>query len=96
MKLYLSGSIKHDPNYVEKFATWENTLREQGHDVVNPVTILAHQPHFEYHDFMREDIRELLDCEGIAFIPGWEQSTGARIELNVAIAIGAKVIFLET
>ena len=98
MKVYLSGSIKHDPDYVAKFARWEDKLYDEGWDeVVNPVTIVAHQPHqpgFGYHDFMREDIRAMLDCDTIAFIPGWEQSTGARVELTVAVAIGLGIIFL--
>jgi hypothetical protein len=96
MKIYLSGSIKHDPNYVKKFAKWQEELelKDIWDEVVNPVTITAHQPDFGYHDFMREDIRAMLDCTHIAFIPGWEQSTGARVELTVAVAIGIKIVFL--
>lgn len=99
MKIYLSGSIKHDPDYVAKFARYEEQLIENAPgwdyvEVVNPVTIEAHQPDFGYHDFMREDIRALLDCDAIGFIPGWEQSTGARVELTVAVAIGLEILFL--
>ena len=37
-----------------------------------------------YTDHLREDLRAMLDCDGVATLPGWEFSTGARNEVNVA------------
>lgn len=93
MNVYLSGSIKDDPNYVAKFQDWERWLRHRGHDVVNPVTV-DHAPDASYGDYMRNDIKAMLDCESIAMIPGWEVSQGAKLEFLVATMCGMKVIYL--
>jgi len=47
----------------------------------------------EYKDFMlreffAEDIRSLLSCHMVIALNGWEQSRGARIELQVAQLFG--------
>lgn len=42
--------------------------------------------------YLRRDIGMLLDgCHGIVLLPGWEESSGANIELTVARAIGLSV-----
>lgn len=73
-------------------------LRAIGHDVVSPVeldeldeprdrlhTVSSLEVH---HACMRRDIRELLTCEAIYMLPGWLSSVGARVELDVARAVG--------
>lgn len=40
-----------------------------------------------YRDFLREDIRHILDCDAIALLPGWEKSKGVAVELTVARAM---------
>lgn len=45
--------------------------------------------------FLRTDIRELTTCDGIALVPGWQQSQGARNELSVANMIGLTVYYLD-
>jgi hypothetical protein len=37
-----------------------------------------------YVDFIREDLRMMLDCHGVATLDNWWESTGARNEVNVA------------
>ena len=41
-------------------------------------------------DYMRADVRALLECDVIATLPGWEQSRGARIEVSIAEELGMK------
>ena len=41
-------------------------------------------------DYMRADIRALLDCEAIALLPGWDQSRGARCEVSIAEDLGMR------
>lgn len=43
-----------------------------------------------YRDFLREDIRHILECDAIALLPGWEQSKGVAVELTVARAMKLK------
>lgn len=40
-----------------------------------------------YRDFLREDIRHIIDCDAIALLPGWEKSKGVAVELTVARAM---------
>ena len=43
---------------------------------------------------MAKDIINLIDCEGIYMLQGWEDSQGARIEHAVAKELG-KAVFYE-
>lgn len=95
MKIYLSGKISGtDLDYVrclfDKVAT---TLRALGHEVTNPLCNgLSETAPWEEH--MAKDIIDLLQCEGIYMLQGWEDSQGARIEHAVAKELG-KVVFYE-
>lgn len=40
---------------------------------------------------LRRDVEALLEVDRVLLLPGWEQSTGARFELDVARNIGLKV-----
>jgi len=37
---------------------------------------------------MKQDIREMLRCDGVALLPSWEESRGARIEARLAGELG--------
>lgn len=50
------------------------------------------KPHSYY---MREAIKLLVKCDLIYLLDGWENSAGARLELQVAKAIGLKVLQLN-
>ena len=41
-------------------------------------------------DYMRADLRALLDCEAIALLPGWDRSRGARCEVSIADDLGMR------
>jgi hypothetical protein len=41
---------------------------------------------------MRADIKLLVDCDGIALLPGWEQSDGANVEHTLARGLGLRVM----
>ena len=94
MKIYLSGKISGtDLDYVrclfDKVAT---TLRALGHEVVNPLCNgLSETDPWEAH--IAKDIINLIDCEGIYMLQGWEDSQGARIEYAVAKETGLKVMY---
>lgn len=47
-------------------------------------------------EFLRADLRVLLDCDAIALLPKWGVSVGARAEAAVAVAIGLSFYDAET
>jgi hypothetical protein len=40
---------------------------------------------------MRIVLKELLDCDGIAALPDWTQSHGAKLEIRMAGELGIEV-----
>lgn len=52
-------------------------------------------PTFDLAETLRWDFHEVLDCEGIVMLPGWESSGGARCERMLA-ELTKKVIYLLT
>lgn len=91
-RVYLSGPMSGiaDNNF-PAFAEWAARLRSQGLDVVSPAEI---QESGTWELCLRADLRELVTCDAIALMPGWESSRGANLELHVAHRVGMEVIHL--
>lgn len=70
-------------------------LRADGHQVVNPAEINPDTSK-TWEECMRRDLQALADCSSLALLPGWENSKGARLEYDVAQALGMTITFLET
>ena len=84
--IYISGPMTGhvDFNYPSFFKA-EERLRAIGCSVVNPAAYGgAVQTGLSYEGLLKRDIRLLLDCTGVASLPDWEQSKGARLEHHVA------------
>ena len=93
MKVYISGAIKNDPdNYMEKFARVQKHLEDQGIEVVNPTT-LPHKHDKKYTSYMKEDTIELLKCDAIFMIWGWQEAGGAKFEHDVAKMCGIETMY---
>ena len=94
MKIYLSGKISGTDltHTCKRFSDVATTLRALGHEVINPLCngLSETDP---WEDHMAKDIIDLLQCEGIYMLQGWEDSQGARIEHAIAKEIGLKVMY---
>lgn len=82
--LYLCGPMSGLPkfNYPAFFEAAER-LREVGYIVRNP----ADNPPPKcgtYPGWIRLALAQLVQCDGLAYLDGWESSTGAHIEIRVA------------
>lgn len=70
----------------------EVKLRGRGYDVFNPLG-----DHFQHglttNEYMKLDLKALLDCDVIMFMYGWNRSAGCHTELTVAVACGLDVMF---
>lgn len=70
-------------------------FRAQGVDVVNPAEINA-DPTAGWNECMRNDIRELVTCDSIVLLPGWERSKGASLEHYIARQLELRVVYLTS
>lgn len=93
MRIYVAGPMTGIPNLnFPRFHAEAARLRAEGHDVVNPAEINA-DPLARWEDCMRADIAELVTCEAIFLLPGFERSRGASLERHIAVALGMRVMY---
>lgn len=95
-KIYLAGPMTGLPelNFPAFYAAAVR-LRAEGHHVENPAENGASAPQdARWEDYMRLALAQLVRCQAIALLPGWEGSRGARIEINLALVLGMEVVFL--
>ena len=90
--IYLAGPMSGLPNFNhDAFNAAARALRATGAQVCNPAEngLPANAP-WEQH--MRRDLRAMLLCDLIVLLPGWENSRGANLEVQIARALGIKII----
>lgn len=46
---------------------------------------------WEWADYLRYDLVKLVECDGVATLPGWKDSKGASLEVHVARELGMPV-----
>lgn len=84
LKLYLAGPMSGLPesNY-PAFHAAAAELRAAGYEVLNPAEtdLPSDTP---WIVFMAAGISQLATCDGIALLPGWQESKGARFEYYLA------------
>lgn len=90
MKLYISGPITGVPNYQENFIKAETILKQAGHEVINPCAVVLDDSAI-WEDYMKADIPLMLMCDGVAVLPGWEASAGARLEVDIAQRLNVSI-----
>ncbi|ACC71080.1 DUF4406 domain-containing protein [Paraburkholderia phymatum] len=96
MKLYLSGPMTGLPDLNKPaFHAEAARLEALGFEVENPALVDL-GPFATWLDYMRVDIKLAVDCDGIAMLPGWEQSRGAPIERNLLRDLGLPVYRAST
>lgn len=96
-RIYISGPMTGLPDLnFPAFHEAAAKLRALGHDVVNPAELdAADAVPMAWADYMRRDIVHLMACDGVALLPGYTGSKGARLELHIAEALGLDVWWIE-
>jgi hypothetical protein len=94
-RLYLSGKMSglSDMGFA-LFNRVAAQLRAIGYDVVNPAEI-NDDPAAEWLPCIIEDLKHLATCDGIALLPNWHDSFGAKIEHLAAQKLGLAVLNVE-
>ncbi len=91
-KVYIAGPMsgKVDFNYPE-FNKVATNLRKTGFEVINPAELDGdHNEKWEY--YLKRDIGELIKCDAVAVLGGWEDSKGANLEVYIAKSLKIPVI----
>jgi hypothetical protein len=90
-RLYLAGPMTGYPELnFPAFVAMASKLRAAGFEVISPNEI-NEVPGMTWADAMRKDIPALCTCQGIATLPGWRDSRGASLEVQIGRALAMEV-----
>jgi hypothetical protein len=94
VRVYLAGPMTghKDSNY-PAFDRAAASLRASGYHVENPAEN-APPACNSWAGWMRKALAQLVTCDQIALLPGWEKSRGATIEARLAADLGMRRIYI--
>ena len=91
--VYIAGPMTGLPDKNKPaFDLMEWTLRRTGHtEVENPVKneLDVEMP---WTFYMRAGLAQLLRCQSVVMLPGWQTSLGATIERDLALKLGMTIV----
>ena len=92
-RIYIAGPMTGLPDLnFPAFHAEAARLRALGYEVSNPAEINP-DPTAGWEACMRADIAELVKCDGVALLPGWERSRGASLEAHIAHSLGMRLVY---
>lgn len=98
MKIYISGPMTGIENYnAEAFNAAEKKIKEliPSAEVVNPIKLSKEVeskiPNPTYGDYMCKDLEQLLKCDMVVCLEGFEKSKGCEIEIYMSKKTGIPV-----
>lgn len=77
-------------NHPEFYAA-EPAVIKLGYTPVNPARNFDGDTTLPYEMYMHKSIKQILDCQAIYLLEGWEHSRGANIEHDIACALGLEI-----
>lgn len=90
-KIYLAGPMSGLPDYnYPAFGAAADKLRAHGHEVLNPADNPV-PPCGSWAGYMRMALAQLVQCECIVLLPGWDVSKGAVVEYELAKVLSMEV-----
>ena len=83
MKLYIAGPMTGLVAFnFPAFEAARQDLEDAGFEVESPTD--NQDEGMSYGSYIKAGLRQLLRCDGVALLDGWEASVGARLEVQVA------------
>lgn len=95
LKIYISGPITGIPsNNIHAFREAEEKIRSMGMNPIVPHDFFegVDTQDFVWEDYMKKCIKELMNCDAVVTIEGWNDSRGAQIEVDLARKLGFEVL----
>jgi len=95
-KAYISGKITglSIEDARKNFEQGKSAVEKLGFIPVSPMD-LPHNHDQTWESYMKEDLTALLECQAIYTLPNWEDSRGAKIEVELAKQLGIHVIVIQ-
>lgn len=91
--IYLSGPMTGKPDFnYPAFNAAAAQLRGKGYTVENPAEN-GEQPNWTA--YMRVAIAQMMRCDQVVMLPGWQHSRGATIERTIADLLAMPVLTVE-
>jgi hypothetical protein len=98
LRIYISGPITGYPlGNKPAFSLAKESLTKKGHEVISPFDDESQEATDEtlkdnygdkYWKVLSDDVYKLSKVEALVFLPGWEQSKGARLEAYIGLLNG--------
>lgn len=90
IRVYVAGPMSGLPEFnYPAFHAEATRLRALGYHVENPA---CNPKQANWEGYMRQALQQMLTCELVAMLPGWESSRGASIERKLAFELGMPVL----
>lgn len=93
MRIYLAGPMTGIPDYnYPAFHRTAYAWRAFGWDVLDPSTKFGGRTDLPYEVYINHSLIDLIACDVVAVLPGWESSRGAQLEVHYARVVGKPVV----
>lgn len=91
-RVYLSGPITNTKNYKGLFMFAEELAAlGDAEQIYNPAAQISASSSWE--QAMHRCLSEITNYDTVVMLPGWNVSRGARLEHDVAVACGIRVVY---
>ena len=90
-KVYIAGKISGDADYHAKFARVQTALEGEGYIPLSPSVL---PDGMTTADYMRICFAMIDVADAVLFLPDWEASPGARLEMEYCGYIAKRVVEL--